>query len=180
MAWLRRDDFLQAGLDILAGKGSEGLTIASLCETLAISKGSFYHHFDGMADYVDALLQYWEVQINDRSIAISEDEPEPMTQIPVLTEIAVALPHATEAALRAWGESNPVVAAAQARVDSARTARILEVILSLGIEKNKGALLTDLAVSLLVGFQHQDPKDLGRLRAMLDEVNRLIYLEISS
>ena len=42
---------------------------------------------------------------------------------------------------------------------------------------SRAMLLADTAVSVLVGFQHRPPLDVARLRAMLGELNRLIYLE---
>ena len=41
---LNRNDYFEAGLDLLAEGGVQAQTIANLCERLAITKGSFYHH----------------------------------------------------------------------------------------------------------------------------------------
>lgn len=177
MARLSREDYLRAGLEILGEAGSDGLTISALCERLKVTKGSFYHHFEGMPGFHASVLEFWESEHNDAVIAASQADVDAVWLVPTLTEIAVSLPHATEAALRAWGKSNPDVAACQARVDAARQRRILEVLRALGLEERKALLLTDMAISILIGFQHHPPLDVARLRAMLDETNRLIFLE---
>ncbi len=54
-AWL--DEVLRT----LADEGAPALRIDRLAGGLGLSKGSFYHHFDGMAGYKDALLtlRHW-------------------------------------------------------------------------------------------------------------------------
>lgn len=179
MARVTRETYLRAGLEILGESGSEGLTVPALCERLAITKGSFYHHFESLPAYQTAVLAFWEEEHTAAPIAAlaSEQSADPIWQVPRLTETAVQLPHATEAALRAWGTSNPEVAACQARVDASRQERIRQVLVALGVEAKQAGLLADTAVSVLVGFQHRPPLDVARLRAMLGELNRLIYLE---
>lgn len=179
MARLSKDDYLRAGLEILGETGSDGLTISALCERLSVTKGSFYHHFSGMPAFHTAVLAYWEREHNDRLITASDTGSDTVWQIPVLTEIAANLPHATEAAIRAWGKSNHEVAECQARVDASREGRIFEVLASLGLDQRKAELLTNMAVSILIGFQHRPPLEAARLQAMLAETNRLIFLELS-
>lgn len=178
MARVTRETYLRAGLEILGEHGSEGLTVPALCERLAITKGSFYHHFESLPAFYTAVLAYWEHEHTVEPIArLSDVETDAIWQVPQLTETAVALPHATEAALRAWGTSNAEVAACQARVDASRQERIRQVLIAVGVEAKAAGLLADTAVSVLVGFQHRPPLDVARLRAMLGELNRLIYLE---
>jgi AcrR family transcriptional regulator len=49
------EDYFHAALDILTDFGPESLTAARLCERLNVTKGSFYHHFQGMDDFVESL-----------------------------------------------------------------------------------------------------------------------------
>ena len=57
---LNRNDYFEAGLDLLAEGGVQAQTIANLCERLGITKGSFYHHFSSLGDFRAQLLGYWE------------------------------------------------------------------------------------------------------------------------
>jgi AcrR family transcriptional regulator len=62
-----RRRWLDEGLDLLATSGVNGVTIQALCERLGLSKGSFYHHFKGMAGYRTALLEHFEERETRRS-----------------------------------------------------------------------------------------------------------------
>src|SRR5579884_2605293 len=59
MARANRTAYLECALDVLAESGADGLTIAELCGRLGVTKGSFYHHFAGMGEFVTALLAFW-------------------------------------------------------------------------------------------------------------------------
>ena len=70
---LGRQDWIEAVLDVLAGRGIEGVRIDRLCERLAVTKGSFYHHFDGREDLLDAVADYWANTQPKASAAVFED-----------------------------------------------------------------------------------------------------------
>lgn len=50
-----RDALIKAAGDLIAERGYEGLTVASLASRAGISKGGLYHHFDRMNDVVIAV-----------------------------------------------------------------------------------------------------------------------------
>jgi AcrR family transcriptional regulator len=175
---LTASDYFREALAILGEHGSEAMTIALLCERLDVTKGSFYHHFGGMPGFVGQLLAFWEREHSDRLIAISKAQPDPALRITTLTEIAVNLPHGSEAAIRAWGRSNPEVAEVTARVDKRRERHLADAICALGIDRVQSRLLTRIAMNLLVGVQQREhPVDLRRLRQMFEEINKLIFAE---
>jgi AcrR family transcriptional regulator len=175
---LSADDYFREALAVLGESGSEGMTIAVLCDRLTVTKGSFYHHFGGMPGFVTALLRFWESEHSDRLIALSKAQPDPRLRIFALTDIAVELPHASEAAFRAWGKSNAEVAAVQSRVDRRRENHLVEAFQALGIDHRRSLLMTRIALNLLVGVQQREhPVDLVRLREMYEELNKLVFLE---
>lgn len=178
MERLTADDYFREALAVLGEYGSEAMTIAVLCERLDVTKGSFYHHFGGVPGFVDQLLSYWETEHSERLIAMSKAQPDPALRITLLTDMAVGLPHAPEAAIRAWGRSNPAVAEATARVDKRRERHLVDAISALGIDRARARLLTRIALNLLVGVQQREhPVDLKRLRSMFEEINKLIFVE---
>jgi AcrR family transcriptional regulator len=175
---LNAEDYFREAFDVLGQYGSEALTIAVLCERLGITKGSFYHHFGSMPAFVTQLLDYWEAEHSERLIALSKAQPDPSLRITTLTELGVGLPHGPEAAIRAWGRSNPEVAAVTARVDKRREKHLVDAISALGIDRARARLLARIALNLLVGVQQREhPVDLKRLRQMFEELNKLIFLE---
>ena len=178
MERLTADDYFREALGVLGEQGSDGMTIASLCDRLDVTKGSFYHHFGGMPGFVEQLLAYWEREHSERLIAISKAQPDPSLRITTLTEMAVNLPHASESAIRAWGRSNADVAEVIARVDKRRERHIVDAIAALGVDRGRARLLARIAMNLLVGIQQREvPPDLKRLRQMFEEITKLIFLE---
>lgn len=116
---LRRDDWLAAGLQLLTQAGPEALTIDQLCKRQHVTKGSFYHHFDGRDDYLHALMQYWREQNTERLIAATE-AAEPDARSEVLSQLARSADASVENAIRTWARKNPTVAEQVATVDRAR------------------------------------------------------------
>ena len=178
MERLSADDYFREALAVLGEHGSQALTIAALCERLDVTKGSFYHHFGGMPGFVDQLLAYWEREHSERLIAISKSQPDPTLRITTLTQMGVNLPHASESAIRAWGRSTSDVAAAVERVDKRRERHCVDAIVALGIDRPRARLLGRIAIDLLIGIQTREvPPDPKRVRQMLEEITKLVFLE---
>jgi AcrR family transcriptional regulator len=175
---LNPDDYFRVAVELLGEQGSESLTIAALCERLGVTKGSFYHHFGSMPAFVAALLRYWETTHHDRLIALARVEPDPRRRVFMLVDLAVALPQAAEAAIRAWGRSNAEVASAQARVDGSRESHVAETLEALGFPPDRVRLFARMSLILLIGAQQRDPGDLRLFREMFHEMGRLILLDL--
>jgi AcrR family transcriptional regulator len=61
---LNREAWLRGALEYLRRTGGSELIIGELAEFLAVTKGSFYHHFEGREDFIDAVLEYWHQTYN--------------------------------------------------------------------------------------------------------------------
>lgn len=178
MERLSAEDYYREAFDVLGESGSEALTIAALCERLQVTKGSFYHHFGGMPGFIQALLGFWESEHSDRLIAISKAQPDATLRIATLIDIAVALPHACEAAIRAWARSNIEVAEVTVRVDRRRERHITDALAALGLERPAARLLARMTMNVLIGAQQREqPVELKRLRQMFEELKKLVFLE---
>jgi AcrR family transcriptional regulator len=166
-------DFFQAALAVLGESGSQALTIATLCARVRVTKGSFYHHFDGMPGFVDDLLLFWEREYSERLIRISRSERDPSARLYALAELGGSLPHAAESAIRAWGRSSPDVAEVVTRVDRRRERHVVEAIVALGVDRTRARLLGRIAIDLLVGIQTREvTPEPRRVRQMLEEIIR--------
>ena len=65
MSQLKREDWLERGLNLLAEEGSEALTIDSLCQRFGVTKGSFYHHFGSKDAFGLVVLdRYMHIQLD--------------------------------------------------------------------------------------------------------------------
>jgi AcrR family transcriptional regulator len=150
---LSRRAYFEAGLELLAEGGHDGLTIAALCDRLGVTKGSFYHHFVDIAEYVGLLLEHWEAEHATRLIALSESVTDPEERFDLLQGIAVGLPHGAEASIRAWSWNSDTVAAAQTRVDGARLAHLTRAGVDAGLQPARAKRMAKISLSVLVGMQ---------------------------
>ncbi len=150
---LRREAYYDAAFAVLAERGPGELTIAALCARLLVTKGSFYHHFTDMSEFVDRLLEHWAEEHATRLIALSESVTDPGERFDLLEGIAAGLPHGAEAAIRAWSWSNETVAAAQRAVDAARIDHLTASGQQGGLSPDAARRLATMALSLLIGMQ---------------------------
>jgi AcrR family transcriptional regulator len=128
---VRRVEWLEVGLELVATEGAPALTIERLTDQMGVTKGSYYHHFGSAAGFKTALLEYFEAQFTARLIEAVEREPgvEPGKKLVHLLRLVLSDPDnaALERAIRAWALQDPDVRATQERVDKARTAYLTEL-----------------------------------------------------
>jgi len=149
---LGRDAYFDAAFALLGAQGPEALTIAALCKRLKVTKGSFYHHFSGMPQFVDALLRHWEedhAALLDEVAALSD----PVRRFEITAERVHALPHDAEAALRAWGYRDRAVGAAVARIDRARAQNYANTLALVIDDPERCWLLAHMGIAVVIGLQ---------------------------
>jgi AcrR family transcriptional regulator len=175
---LSRDDYLTAGLDLLAEGGVGAVTIAALCEHLGVTKGSFYHHFGDVSAFHEALLDSWEASTH-HAIEAARAVTDPHRRLGVLKELGVAAHHEAESAIRAWGRSHEPAAVVVRRVDAAREANLVESFKMIGIPASRARHLARIGLATLIGTQALErPVDRKRLLAVFDEYQE--WLESAS
>ncbi|WP_375476642.1 TetR/AcrR family transcriptional regulator [uncultured Jatrophihabitans sp.] len=175
MERLHAADYFREALVLLGEQGVEAMTISALCDRLSVTKGSFYHHFGSLSGFVDQLLGYWSDEHSDKLVSSAQVQPDAALRLAALIESAIALPHATEAAIRAWGASRPDVAEVVARVDRLRERHLGAAVAALGVDGARARLLGRMALNLVVGAQQREQDvDRRRLRAMLAEFTGLL------
>ncbi|HEX3334480.1 MAG TPA: helix-turn-helix domain-containing protein [Acidimicrobiales bacterium] len=168
---LRPGAYFETGLELLAERGFRGLTIAALCERLGVTKGSFYHHFSDMAEFVDQLLEHWAREHASRLIALSESVTDPTERYDLLEGIAVGLPHGAEAAIRAWSWTNEAVASAQRKVDAMRLDHLTTSGVEAGESPERARLMALISLGTLVGLQQLErPPSVESMRQVFAEL----------
>lgn len=113
-----REAWLLAGQELLRRGGIAAVKLQALTHELGLTTGSFYHHFSGMAEYLDGLARYYGSDQPRAGIA-QIDDADPRRRLRRLQ--ALALDEAMrplDAAMRDWAGSNPVAAAAVREADA--------------------------------------------------------------
>ena len=168
---LTPEHYFAAALDVIAGDGVEAVTIARLCERLGVTIGSFYHHFKGSTQFLQAFYGWWEAEHAFHLVDQARGEPDPIARLALLKKLSGGLPHRAEAAIRAWSRSHPDAAAAQSRVDEARVAVVVDTLRELGLSAGRAKTMGVMAVSVLVGAQQTGrADDAALMKKVLDEL----------
>jgi len=146
--------WLDAGLATLEKYGARALTIERLAERVGLSKGSFYHHFNGMSGYQTALLAHYEATFTTQYIDAAEQDPlaTPRAKLDRLMDMVCADDDPdVEVALRAWALQDPEVHDAQERIDRLRVDYLKKVWLELTGDEEQSALMARLLYLIVVG-----------------------------
>ncbi|QBD79745.1 TetR/AcrR family transcriptional regulator [Ktedonosporobacter rubrisoli] len=117
---LTKDDWIRAGLRVLAESGIEHVKVENLAKMLQISKGSFYHYWKNRAVFLQALLAYWAEYGTAATIAELEKKPDPAERLERLIEQSFARNQSLEASVHQWARHDPAVRREVAQVEERR------------------------------------------------------------
>lgn len=123
---LSRDDWILAGFRALVAGGRDALRVEPVARMLGATKGSFYWHFKGPADWQAAMLGYWEEFAFTRIVQALDGLPAGEARLRGVIGLATAARDPSygglqgEPALRDWARYDAQVAACVARIDAAR------------------------------------------------------------
>jgi AcrR family transcriptional regulator len=148
-----RASYFEAGLEILADRGFGGLKLAELCSRLGVTTGSFYHYFSGWNAYTRELLGYWRQDRTVRLIEVIRAQPDPRRRIQAIIDVALALPHGAEAAIRAWSSVDAEVLDVQREVDQERFDVIFEAAFDIVGDALQAQTYASWAVYVFVGYE---------------------------
>ncbi|MDX2937746.1 TetR/AcrR family transcriptional regulator [Streptomyces ipomoeae] len=168
---LTRREFFGAASSILADEGVEGLNIVALCARLGVTRGSFYHHFDSLADFNDAYLGHWENVVSQERLERVDREVGFDERSEVSVRIAESAEFRTETALRAWAVSDDAVRDMLRRVDRRMVAVVRTSLLKAGATERQATVYANMAVSMYTGLG-------GREQAADPQLIREMYSEL--
>ena len=117
-----REAWIEAGLSALADGGPDAVRIDVLAQTLGVTRGGFYHQFDGRQALLQELLGTWERRSTDDVLERVEreggDARTKVGKAGMLTFSDALLP--IDLAVRDWARRDTAVAARLRRVDNRR------------------------------------------------------------
>lgn len=113
-------DWLEAGFFLLREEGEQALTLERLCGHMSLTRGSFYHHFRGIPEYRQALLEAWQHSLTEQVIAQVPAGVSGHEALGLLDQAVVALDHRLDLAFRAWSLRDPAVREVMNQVDARR------------------------------------------------------------
>ncbi len=164
MARLTKTDWLKKGLQVLSSKGYTNLRLEYLCEQLEVTRGSFYHHFEDLNDYVDKLMDYWESNSNAIMDGVAESGVTPLERLNLLQKEVFNIPAKLEVVIRAWATFNKTVLKYIRRIDRKRITFIAELYQEHGLSAQAAETTAKIEYATYIGVQNvyfMDPKKEG-------------------
>ena len=114
---LTPNDWTEAALEAMARTGTTGVNVEQLAKSLGTTKGSFYHHFNGMKDYLDQVARFYGAD-QVRKNLFTVNDADPRMRLRKLGAMAIKdrmVP--LDAAMRDWAGSNRIAAASVRAAD---------------------------------------------------------------
>lgn len=151
-----KNDWCEEGLQVLVKEGFQRITIDNLCSLLNKTKGSFYHHFQHIDGYIEALMKYWVEKNTVNFIKSTETIIDIHEKYIKLNDLASSESQA-EQAIRAWSFSNELVRQYLQQVDDIRMEYLIKLNIQAGINKKNAKDYAIIEYGTLIGVQQLCP-----------------------
>jgi AcrR family transcriptional regulator len=148
-----RETWIEEGLRALGVGGPDAVRIEALAQTLGVSKGGFYWHFDGRPALLEEMLDAWERVGVDEPINIVEaGGGDARAKLRRLFGVAVSVQELVkvELAIREWARRDKAVAKRLKRVDNRRMDYMRELFAGVASDEADVEARCLLAFSLFV------------------------------
>ena len=155
-AALSPQQWFAAARDILVTEGIEAIRIDRLCQSLDVTKGSFYWHFTSRAAFLSAFLHHWR---EGATLAVIENLSgqglDPQTRLHTLLTLPQR-PNAPAAALveqsiRSWARREALAREALDEVDKIRLSFIQEMLEEIGFDRAEAEERARMAYAYMLG-----------------------------
>lgn len=134
---LNAQDWVAAGLRVLAEAGAGALKAEPMAKLLKVSRGSFYWHFADVEAFHTAVLARWQAVAYENIVADLEVLGE--GRLDALIARAFSADTRMERAVRAWATSEPKARAMVQLVDARRVQYLRTALVSAGFEDQQAA-----------------------------------------
>jgi len=114
------EDWLNLALEELRAHGYSALRAQPLAKKLAVTRGSFYHHFESLEAFHTAVIDYWSKKTSGQIALGAQNFDNPAEALDDLLRKTLRSGEALERAIRSWSTIAPSVAEAVERVDQER------------------------------------------------------------
>ncbi|MDP9167682.1 MAG: TetR/AcrR family transcriptional regulator [Actinomycetota bacterium] len=162
-----REAWIDAGLAALATGGPDAVRVDVLAQDLKVSRGGFYHQFDGRSAFLEEMLDTWERrstdEVLDRVESEGGDARTKVTNAGMLTFSEALLP--VDLAVRDWSRRDAAVADRLRRVDNSRMDYLRSQIATFLSDPDDVEALALLAFSVAIGNHFVAADHDGRSRA---------------
>ncbi|MDG2304467.1 MAG: TetR/AcrR family transcriptional regulator [Candidatus Binatia bacterium] len=143
-----RELWLEAGQELLRRGGIVSVKLQALTDEIGLTTGSFYHHFNGMKDYLDQLARFYGAD-QVRKNLFTVNDADPRMRLRKLGAMAIKdrmVP--LDAAMRDWAGSNRIAAASVRAADEHLMRFIAKAFRNLGYPRREAQVRAQLLQSV--------------------------------
>ncbi|OKY27571.1 MULTISPECIES: TetR/AcrR family transcriptional regulator [Thalassotalea] len=163
-------DWLTFALKVLIEKGPEHLRIAKLCDLKGVTKGSFYHHFNNRAVFIECLMSHWYETTTVSFIEQANTQDSAQERLQKLDSVIANNNIEAEKHIRAWALNEPAIKVYLEKIDNQRRQYLAQCYVELGLEQSQANDIALMAYANFLGMQqiHPEPniEDVLRISAM--------------
>lgn len=150
---LNKTKWLEEGIQILSESSQEKIRILVLCKRLGVTRGSFYHHFTSIEDYIRSLMEFWKNQNTKKVIENVNQKKDFSEKFQLLNYLTYELNSKVELAIRSWALYDSNVALVLKEVDHVRIQFLIDIYIGLGFKKRIAFARARLDYASFVGIQ---------------------------
>ena len=149
------DDWVDAAFELIVREGVAAVRSQRLCETLGVTKGSFYWHFEDISQLVEATADRWCAASNDAVRGLDKIDSMPVAQrLQRMAAVLVERTWVVEVAVREWARTNDKVAVAVRTQDRRIFSIIEDALLELGFDAQQARIRAGALTFAGIGFVH--------------------------
>ena len=175
---LSRQDWVLAARSSFIKGGIHTVKVDHLARRLGVTRGSFYFHFRGRADLLDALFQLWRAQNAEPFEEVARDPCikgwDRIQRVVDLWLEETRFSPAFDTAMRDWARSARRVADAVRAADRSRIALLDTAYREMGFADNEASIRARVTYSQQVGYYalaiHETKAERRRLLPLYDKV----------
>ncbi|NEW07423.1 TetR/AcrR family transcriptional regulator [Paenibacillus sp. SYP-B3998] len=147
------DDWIRAGLEMMSQTGIASVKVEAVARQLRISKGSFYHYFKDRADFLEAILAYWEKHLTQDIIRqMDEDELSPKERLRQLVHHSFSETTRLQAAIVAWANQDELIAERMMRIEQERVDYLSKLFYEMGFSPVDSVVRAELCYFTFLGW----------------------------
>jgi AcrR family transcriptional regulator len=133
--------WLETARQVLIDEGIDAVKVDRLAQRLGVTRGGFYHQFRDRGDLLAQLLELWHSTVLFLPPGLVPRNPHDAVRAidRIVDHLIAEDPYDPrfDLAVREWGRSDPIVAAAVAGGDAERIASLYKIFLALGCDKQE-------------------------------------------
>lgn len=171
-------DWIGLGAEELRRCGPTPFTVENLCASAKRTKGSFYHHFEGIQAFTLAVVQHW-MELETEVVARAALEGEgPKQRLKAMWQLTAGTDHRLELAVRALALTDGQIAELVAGTDHRRETIMAELLAgAYGLDEARGRDFARMFHALHLSAQMRAPNDIagfskGSVRALVKMLER--------